>query len=185
MSIWIRCLSKLCLRSYTIEPLSDSNSKGKCKWNVWSISVSYEKRAVFQCVIIFVGVKFEKTLTAPVASGVLSCDAVITQQGAHLRQPCLLSKPRDQAWCLGEHRKASPMMHGPPLHSLGNNKQVTWCALHPHSHPSVILFLFPAFSLVWMDGTVPWSQEWIVMWKCHNQIWSFSHFSFSSRTALS
>lgn len=38
----------------------------------------------------FVGVGFEKTLITPVASGVLSCRAVITQRGAHLRQPCLL-----------------------------------------------------------------------------------------------
>lgn len=100
-----------------------------------ALSVSYEKQSVFQCVIIFVGAGFEKTLIAPVASGVLSCSAVIMQQGAHLRQPCLLPEPRDWAWCLGQHRKASPMMHGPPLHSLGNNRRVTCCA-HPQTLPS-------------------------------------------------
>lgn len=100
------------------------------------MSVSYEKQAVFHCVIIFVGAGFEKTLIAPVASGVLSCSAVIMQQGAHLRQPCLLPEPRDWARCLGQHRKVSPMMHGPPLHSLGNNSRVTCCAPQPQTLPS-------------------------------------------------
>lgn len=35
------------------------------------------------------------------------------EQGAHLRQPCLPSEPRDPARCPVVHCKVSPMMNGP------------------------------------------------------------------------
>lgn len=171
----------MCLGLYTIEPLSDSKSK----WNVWSASLSYEKQPVFSMCYYFCWSWIWKTLITPIASGVLSCSAVITQQGAHLRQPCLLSEPRDQAQCLGEHRKASPMMLGPPLRSLGNNKQVTWCTLHPQSLLSAIVFLFLSYSLVWLEAGANSVMSRVVMWKCHNQTRSFSHVSSNSRSALS
>lgn len=68
----------------------------------------YSLKRVFFIVLLFffVGVGFDRALIAPVASGVLGCGAVITQQGAHLRQPCLLSEPRNR----GPVSKASPVM---------------------------------------------------------------------------
>lgn len=52
---------------------------------MYEASVLYMKnRLFFQCVIIFVGVGFERTLIASVASGALSCDVVITQSREHI-----------------------------------------------------------------------------------------------------
>lgn len=154
----------VCVLIHTEQSLWMTAKGEGCKWSVWSMSVSYEKQAVFHRVIIFVGAGFEKTLIAPVASGVLSCSAVIMQQGAHLRQPCLLPEPRDWARCLGQHRKVSPMMHGPPLHSLGNNSRVTCCAPQPQSLPSSLsLSLHCRLCSVtgWRSATEPaaWCQS--------------------------
>ena len=130
------------------------------------------------CYYFFVEVGFEKTLITPAASGAPRYAAVITQQGAHLRQPCLLSEPRDRAGCLGEHRKASPVMLGPPLHSLGSNKRVTWFTLHPQPLPLCgSLSSAPAFALVRTGGTVPWCRDVRCpschVEKSHKQAWIY------------
>lgn len=125
----------------------------------------------------------EKAPNASVASGVPSYRAAITWQGTHLRQPCLLSEPRDQVWCLGQHGEASPMMHRPPLHGLGNNKWVT-CSHNIHSYfPPDCLCLLCLF--LWCEWTeVCQGAEGVISeWKCH-KMRPFSYFSLGSRSAL-
>lgn len=137
LSIWIRCLCVWFL--YIIEPFTD-RKKGKL-----SLTVSKKKTSRY------VRVWSEKAPNASVASAVPSYRAAITRQGTHLRQPCLLSEPRDQAWCLGQHGEASPMMHRPPLRGLGNNKWVT-CSHNIHSYfPPDCLCLLCLF--LWCEWT--------------------------------
>lgn len=169
LSIWIRCLCVWFL--YIIEPFSD-RKKGKL-----SLTVSKKKTSRY------VRVWSEKAPNASVASGVPSYSAAITWQGTHLRQPCLLSEPRDQAWCLGQHGEASPMMHRPPLHGLGNNKWVT-CSHNIHSYfPPDCLCLLCLF--LWCEWTeVCQGAEGVISeWKCH-KMRPFSYFSLGSRSAL-
>lgn len=143
MSTWIKCL---CLCLYTMELLNDK-SEGH-KWNVWS--VVWKTACFFICCYFFVGVRSDCDIK-PHASGLwgLSWGAVITQQGAYLRQPCLLSEPMEQTWSLGEHRTVGPMMHRTSLFRLGNNKQVTCCTLHLQSLHTVFVF-FPSLYLLYM-----------------------------------
>lgn len=170
LSIWIRCMCVWFL--YIIEPFTD-RKKANCPL------LCQKKKKTSR----YVRVWSEKAPNASVASGVPSYRAAITRQGTHLRQPCLLSEPRDQAWCLGQHGEASPMMHRPPLRGLGNNKWVT-CSHNIHSYfPPDCLCLLCLF--LWCEWTeVCQGAEGVISeWKCH-KMRPFSYFSLGSRSAL-
>lgn len=144
-----------------------------------------KKQAVFFNVI-FVG-SFEKTLIAPVASGVASCDVVITQSREHIYVSPVCSQSsgtrtgvwrsivRWVPWCTGL------------LSTAWGVTSVSHGAHHIHSH----------FAQWFSFSSMPsLEREWMA-W-CHGansmmsqlshvknyQLWLFSHLSFNSRIVL-
>lgn len=63
-----------------------------------NVTLVYEGLSVFLFSLFYF---FEKTVIAPAASGVLSCDTAILQQGAHLRQPACFKSPETWLGCVG------------------------------------------------------------------------------------
>lgn len=143
-------------------------SKG-CKWNVWSLSVIHEKQAVFSMCYYFCGSWIWKDINRVCSlwGAELRCSDN-AEQGAHLRQPCLLSEPRDQAWCLGEHRKASPMMHSRFSTAWGITSK-SHGAHYIHSHfPQWFAFsCLPSLQCEWI-AQCHWAKSVMSQFSCGN-----------------